>query len=278
MAIGVLNSRSEIKKEIKGQQIDIRTYQYTGSFSSEPPEKLDELTEFENGFVSKFENYINYMLTLYNAIKIMQREKEINRDDFWRDPNRFVREINEIGFDVLSQFNANNPIYQSMVNVKPPYPYRREEIEKQTNNIFSHTNSMLQNSPQIISNVIIFLNRNLNLQKQNLQNSGNLFGGAANQIRNALINTNHLVVFKPDLSRQILLIYDTIDRIKNISKNIDENASTHRVICFSDHYEDLQFKGLHLVNMKDPSQMKETLITMLSEIDKFFKGDNDKTN
>jgi hypothetical protein len=137
---------------------------------------------------------------------------------------------------------------------------------------------MLQNSPQIISNIIIFLNRNLNLQKQYLQSNGNLFSGAANQIRDTMINTNHLVVFKPDLTRQILLVYDTTDRIKNISKNIDENASTHRVICFAEHYEDLQFEGLHLVDMENPSKMKETLIGSLSEINKFLKDDNVKTN
>ncbi len=270
----VLNQQSETQQTIKGQPIPIRTYQYTGSFPSEPPQKLEELTEFEKGFKIKFENYINYILTLHNAqntVDEKKEKKEITIDDFWRDSNQFVQDINDCGFDALSQFNTNNPIYQNMVNVKPPYPYRREEIETQTNKIFSHTNSMLQNSPQIISNIIIFLNKNLNLQKQNMQNNGNLFSGAANQIRNALINTNHLVVFKPDLSRQILLIYDTIDMIKSISKNIDENASTHRVICFSDHYEDLQFEGLHLVNMEDPSQMKETLIAMFLEVNRFFQ-------
>lgn len=277
--LGVLSSQSEKPQKIKGQQIDIRTYQYTGSFPSEPPEKLEELTEFEKGFVIKFENYINYILTFHNAFRIVNRESEITQDDFWRNSNQLVRDIKDAGFDTFSQFDANNLIYQNMVNKKPPHPYKREQIEHQTNQIFSHTNSMLINSLQIVSNFIIFLNKknqNLDLQKQTLQNNGNLFSGAANQIRNALLNTNHLVVFKPDLSCQILLIHDTADRIKNISKNIEENASRHRVICFAEHHEDLQFEGLHLVNMEDPSQMKETLIAMLSEINKFFQNDNGK--
>jgi len=268
---GALMLQNEAPQNIKGISIPIRTYQYTGNVPTDIPDQLDELAEFEKRFISKFETFAVYILALNNAFRISRGYDEITQKEFWKNPTQYVKQINDWGFDALNQFNTHYQIYNNLINRKPPYPYKREDIENRTNQIESHIKAMLQNLPNIISRIFISFNAHLNLQLQHLQQNGSLFSGSAIQIRNALNKLNPLVIFKKDLSRQILMVYNHIDAVLSVKNQIRDNAKTHRIVCFAGRKEKSKTEGLHIVYINDPESMKNELIELFKELNKFLQ-------
>ena len=268
---GALRLQNEAPQNIRGISIPIRTYQYTGNVPTDIPDQLDELAEFEKRFISKFETFAVYILALNNAFKISKGYNEITQKEFWKNPTQYVKKINDWGFDALNQFNAHYQIYNNLINRKPPYPYKREDIENRTNQIESHIKAMLQNLPNIISRIFISFNAHLNLQLQHLQQNGSLFSGSAIQIRNALNKLNPLVIFKKDLSRQILMVYNHIDAVLSVKNQIRDNAKTHRIVCFAGRKEKSKTEGLYIVYINDPESMKNELIELFKELNEFLQ-------
>jgi len=267
---GAFNVQNETSVNIRGVAVPIRTYQYMGTIPSEIPDKIDELAEFEKRFINNFENYAKYILALINAFRIAQKQEELTEGQFWREPVKYVQQIKNWGFDTLSQFNANYPVYLNLVSRKPPYPYKREDIENRTKQIENHTNTMLQNLPNITSRMLVSLNAHMNLQIQHLQQNNSLFSGSANQIRNALNNFNPLVIFKPDLSRQIIIIYNQLSAVLSVKSKIKDNSKTHRIVCFSPKKE-RSSEGLHILYTKDPESLKEELVVLFKDLNEFLK-------
>jgi len=267
---GALNVQSETSATIRGMDTKIRTHQYNGTIPSEIPDQLDELAEFEKRFINTFKSFVKYILALINAFRILQRQKELTHEEFWRNPTQHVQQIKNWGFDALSQFNAHYQVYNNLISQKPPYPYKREDIENRTNQIDSHIRAMLRNLPNIISRMFVSLNAHLNLQLQNLQQNPSLFSGSAIQIRNTLNRFNPLVIFKQDLSRQILLIYNQINAVVGVKNHIKDNAKTHRVVCFADRKEQ-SVEGLHIIYINNPESMKDEIIKSFKELNRFLQ-------
>jgi len=268
---GALRLQDETSQIIRGMSIPIRTYQYTGNVPTDIPDQLDELAEFEKRFINKFQTLATYILLLNNVFRVSKGDEEITQEEFWKKPVHFTQQINNWGFDALNQFNAHYPIYKNLVNRKPPYPYRREDIENRTNQIDNYIKTMLQNLPNIIAHILRSLNVHLNLQIQHLQQNASLFGGSAIQIRNNLSGLNPLVVFKQDLSRQILIIYNHIDTVLNVRNQIKDNAKTHRIVCFADKKEQLDIEGFHIVYINDPKTTRDGLIKLFKKLNKFLQ-------
>lgn len=264
------NFQNENLQTIRGIQIPIRNYSYTGSIPKDPPDFFRAPTEIESRFVKTFRDYISYLLALNNVFQKIQGEKEILEEEFWEDPTKYLKQINDWGFDVLSIFNANRPSYENITEKKFS-SHKREEIEQKIDQISNHIKSMIQNFPIIISKMLISLNQTKNLQNQRLQDNASLFGGSANEIRNALMGYNPIVVFNSDLSRQILLIFNQSDTFLSIKKHIRDNASTHRIGCIVEDSVNERIRGLHFVNTKSPEDLKRSLIGFIRIINRFIE-------
>jgi len=266
---GAFNLLNESQQNIKGVQIPIRNYTYIGHIPNDPPHYYNESTEIENRFAVTFRDYVSYVITLNNVFRRTQGENEISEDNFWTDPTKYVQQINSWGFDALNIFDSNNPVYKSITN-KEFSLFKREDIEQRIGQITNHIKLMIQSLPNIVSQIVISLNQNLNLQTQKLQGNTSLFGGSANEIRNSLANYNPDVIFNPDLSRQVLLIFNQQNTLLSIKKHIRDNAKTHRIGCFISELGSDRIKGLYFVNTKSPSELKRSLIGLIKNINVFF--------
>jgi len=268
---GALGVQNETSTTIKGMSVPIRTYQYTGNIPFEIPNQLDELAEFEKRFINNFKLFASYILALNNAFRISQSNRELTHDEFWENTAQHVQQINNWGFNASNQFNAQYPIYNNLINRKPPYPYKREDIENRAKQIENHVRAMLQNLPAIVSRMLVSLNTHLNLQIQNLQPNASLFSGSASKIRDTLNNLNPLVVFKQDLSRQILMVYNHINAVLNVENHIKDNAKTHRIVCFANRKERSHVEGLHIVYTNDPESLKNDLVDVFEKLNRFLQ-------
>ncbi|RLC34274.1 MAG: hypothetical protein DRZ76_02995 [Candidatus Nealsonbacteria bacterium] len=267
--LGTLNIVSESQQSIKGLPTRIRTYQYTGVIN-EPPQYLDEPTEYERRYLSEFKIYTKYVLALINTFRVMNGEEEVTEEDFCRNPIRYAQIVDRWGFNVSSIFQQNVEIYKTLTEGEPPYPFKREDIEKRTEIIKKHKNAFFNNLPKVIASIINSLNLHLNLKIQKLQENTSLFSGSATQIRNVFQNSNHFVIFKPDLTRQAIVSYDMLQFLVKIKKVIEEHETTHRIIVVTEEAP-LEVKGCHYVKTDLPSNFKTSLYDALTEISKFFE-------
>ncbi len=190
--------------------------------SSDPPSRLDELSEIEKRFKVEFEKYCGYIISLNNILINRQKQSELRFEDFLNNRNVYLSKINSWGFDATSQFNLNFPIYNNLTSRRPPSLYKREDIEERTKQLSSHMNSLLLGIFGILAHIIRENYSSLNLQVQQFRQNGNLFSGSAAQIRNTLQTYGHYVIFKSDYSRQIILFQNQLNILKDIKKIIDE--------------------------------------------------------
>jgi hypothetical protein len=267
---GAFSFQNENPQTIKGVQISIRNYSYTGSIPKDPPDSFSLPTEIEIRFVKIFKDYSSYILALNNVFQKIKGEKEASNEEFWENPTKYGQQINNWGFDALSVFNNNHYIYYNIVK-KEFSSHKREEIEQRINQLSNHIKSMIQNLPIIISQMLISLNQNKNLQNQRLQDNAYLFGSSANEIRNALMSNNPHVVFNSDLSRQILLIFNQLDTLLSIKKHIRDNAGTHRIGCVVEDSVNERIRGLYFINAKSSEALKQSLISFIRTINRFLE-------
>ena len=266
---GAFNLLNENQQNIRGIQIPIRNYTYIGRLPNDPPDHYSESTEIENGFAVSFRDYVSYIIALNNVFRRAGGENEISEENFWTDPTKYLQQINSWGFDALNIFNSNNPFYKNITN-KEFSLFKREDIEQRIGQITNHIKLMIQSLPNIVSQIVISLNQNLNLQSQKLQSNASLFGGSANEIRNSLTNYNPDVIFNSDLSRQVLLISNQVEILLSIKKHIRDNAKTHRIGCFIGELVSDRVKGLYFINTKSPSELRRSLIGVIKNINIFF--------
>ena len=118
--------------------------------------------------------------------------------------------------------------------------------------------------------ISLYPQSNLNPQFQPLQQNADLFSGTANKIREALQGVNPPVVFNSDISRQILLVYDNIDTIKQLKTEIKDNSKTHMIVCIIDETDMQEVEGLHFVLTKSPKSLEESINKLIDEINQFL--------
>jgi len=254
---------------IRGLEVPIRKYKYTGDVSQEPPTKLSELSEIEERFVNEFKRYYMYIISLNNVF--LTKGSNVSIEKFLNDPKTYVQKINNWGFDTENQFNTYYPIFNKLISEPSSSTYRREEIEKQTEQISIHINNMLASLNIIFANIIQSLYPKLNFQTQKLSRDGNLFSGPADQIKKALQSYDHNVVFKPDYSRQILLLADKLDIIKNLKQNIKDNSETCVVVSIEQSPEKLVTKGFSQIDYETPKTLLSSTRRFLNYLSKFLR-------
>ena len=265
------NITAETAQPINGVQVTTRTYQYTGNIPSDVPNQLGIPMEYENRFTDLFEIYCGFIIALNDVFRLGTSKIKLRLDDLFTAPDKYVNQINIWGFDALSQFNEKLPLYNNILN-QILYVQKREEINEKSTQIENHTNTLLNNLPTIVANMLISLypQSNLNPQFQPLQQNPDLFSGTANKIREALHGVNPPVVFNSDISRQILLIYDNIDAIKQVKTEIKDNSKTHMVVCIIDKTDMQEVDGLHFVITESPESLEESLNKLIGKIYKFL--------
>jgi len=266
---GAFNIQQENRQNIGGIQIPIRTYTYVGHIPNIPPDSLRDLTEYERRFVSNFENWVGYLLSLYNTFKVAKGENKITEKEFLSSPANVLRVLSSWGYDVLNVFNNYLSIHNNIKKRTPPYPYKRDVIEKVDNEIRNYLKQFKNSLHKIISHAIKQLYPGLSVQP--IQQNPQLFSGSANRIRTILLNSNPMVVFNQTLDRQILFIHDKLNEIKQVESTLKDNKDTHRIVMVTESEIDVNIEGLHVVSANNPEKLEEDLVRLYEDLREFLK-------
>ncbi len=268
--LGALQIRQERSESIRGLQVSIRKYVYSGYIPTEPPEHLSEATEFERRYMYNFKLFLNYARAIVCAFKIAEGNEESNIPSFAENPSYLIKELSQIGYNIQGTYEHNRKIYEKIFETKELYPNRREDIEKKTRDIENNTQSMLNQLPIIISKMIISLNPEINIQQRRIEKNNDIFDIIPNEYRSYFLDGQ--VIVNPDLSRQMLLINKKMPFVRTIEAELIKYEATHKVVYISRIQGNNQAKYLCAISAVSPKELKESMIPFLVGIKKFFKS------
>jgi len=201
------------KKPIRGQEVAIKKYSYIGQIPTDPPDKFEDYTEYDKRFVKSLEEWADYLLALVNPFKAAEGEREITREEFFENPDEILKLLQRWGYNAVQNFKN----FLEIKPVKSIVKFRREDIEKHTEQITNYINGLKNASSKIIMNVvpnaILGLFSHLNLQRKPIQNPSQepkLFSSSAEMIRNKLFRYQPIVVHMPDFIQQIMFIHNNM--------------------------------------------------------------------
>jgi len=257
------------KVNIGGEEISINSYRYTGLIPADLPDALDEPTEFQRKFINEFDNYISYVISLTNIFRKTKGKKPISKENFLKNSEEHTSKIDSWGFNVSVHFKKHYVAYKDF-SEKNYSSHTREDVERSFVEIFNNKKLMLQSLPVTISKMMVSIFENVSLEINRLNDNPSLFSGSAISVRNALSPHNPFVVFKPDFSRQILLIRNHVDDIQKIKKHIKDNSKNHRLICFVDMDIKERERGLYFIKTFSPEKFRESLLRSFRYIKRFL--------
>ena len=270
--LGAFRITKEEKIMIRGLQTPIRNYQYIGKIPKEPPDKLDELTEFEQRYLEVFEHYINFLLPLYNAKRKIKGEELIERNNFYSFPYNFSKELSEWGFHASYINKENFTIYNTLINERPPFEYRRENIEAKTNQMLVQNNTVFNNFHNILLQAIMKIYSGYNLKNLQLQGDNKLFTGDLEELRRQFVNFNPNVIFNSDYSNQILITHNHLEIIEKYKEQIEENSEHYKIINISKKgYRDTKIDGVSIISFESEENLNNSLIDLFDSLPKFLE-------
>jgi len=261
--------QNETSQNIRGISVPIRIYRYVGHIPTDPPDNLEEPMEYERRFIAKFEEWAMYLISVANPFREIRGDAKVSKEEFSNDPQTILKVLAGWGYDVRSPFNSYKNTYDNISGKKPPYPYRREVVENTTSDISNRLQQFKEKLPALIGRAITQLYSNLRLQFQNLQQNPNLFSGSANQIRQVFNKYNPVVVFKPELDRQLLLIHDHWEEIEQIKDVLKDNQHTHRIVCVEENLEsEEEIPGLSIFLTQTPEKLESSIKALYEDLEK----------
>lgn len=206
--IGALTVIQEDTCNVSGSSVRVNKYRYEGLVPRDPPKHLTEPSELELKFLDAFGRYCDYIVSIINSFHIPTGKPTLSRHELLEHPTEYLEELRSPQTDVSNPFSSGQEIYLNLTTKLPPTVYKRDQIEQATSNVLNQTKNLLANIRLIFMHMIKRFNSN-ELQDQLLSSNNNLFVGSAQEIRNFLGAFQHIVVFKRDLSKQLLILEKT---------------------------------------------------------------------
>jgi len=177
-------------------------YQYTGKCKS-VPETLDTLLDYETKFKTSFNSLLSEILDIANVNSIPEKAAV---------STEVIAHCNSLtGLDSNNIYQENIKVFRGL-KLSPPDHFAEEDLSTRTGQINQHIKAIRDNRRLIIENILrqtppdyIF---------QTLQENPSLFS-MAGVVRQIIIDngTKHIVVSKPDFSKQLLIAQDAPEAI-----------------------------------------------------------------
>lgn len=270
--LGAFRILKEEKKTIRGFQTPIRDFQYIGKIPKEPPDKLDQLTEFEQRYSEVFENFYNFLLPLYNAKRKIKGVELIEVDIFKSSPYKFSQELGEWGYTPSLINEENFVIYNTLKNDKPPFKFRRENLEAKTNQILGQYDALFNNFHTTLSQSILKIYLGYNLKNIQLQRDKKIFAGTLEELRRQFVNFNPYVISNNDYSRQILITHNHIEEIEKFKEIIEENSEQYKIISIiKENKRKIKIRGLSIITFESAESLNNSLIELFDILPKFLE-------
>lgn len=255
----------------KGKNLQVRNYTYKGPIAALIPDRLNELTEFEKRFVEEFERYCDAVRRVLNAQRKILGHNELSQSEMLGAPQTYIAELKtQFQLDGASILNPYMGHYRQLRSKGPHPGLQLDQVQAWSSEILKGVKQIQTSAPHIICE-IMKRDKGSVVQVQNINQNGNLFGGAASPIRNALSRVGCNVIFVADLSRQVAVPFGGIAILDGLKKCLRDNASTHRValVCDSDSASD-RLTGVHIVRVSKVESLDKEIIAGVEEIRKFF--------
>ncbi len=270
--LGAFRIAKEEKKMIRGFQTPIRNYQYIGKIPKEPPDKLDQLTEFEQRYLQVFEQFRDFLLPVYNAKRKIKGVELIELNSFKSTPYKFSQELSEWGYNPSVINEGNFVIYNTLKNEKPPFEYRRENLEATTNQILGQHDALFNNFQTTLSKSIIKIYPGYRLKTLQLQSDRKLFTGDLGEFKRVFVNFNPLVISTNDYSRQILITHNHIEEIEKFKELIEENSEQYKIISIiKENKRKLKIRGLSIISFESAESLNNSMIELFDILPNFFE-------
>ncbi|KAA3642901.1 MAG: ATP-binding protein [Chloroflexi bacterium] len=259
--------------------IEIQLYQYsfTGVTPTEPPDALGEPTEYERQFMGRFEEFCELLRVLANVYYKYTGQEGLTTEEFWEDPKGYASLVDQWGVDVSTRFNAEYPIYKALSESNPLPNITREDIDGRSLNLTSSIASMNQSLHTMIPKLLISIFDRADLQISTLSENTELFSSTANRVRELASEfkvPNPQIVFKADLSRQIMVVNNQMNFLEKSSNALREHINTHRVVSVEDPNNRLVRKGIHIVTRTDAIELERTLDDTIKNLSQFLGSSN----
>ena len=264
----VFDVEDETSEYIKGLEVSIIEYTYSGSIQYDLPSHLDELLEFERRFINAFETYRVYLIGIINAFEITKNGNKVDIDTFVESPAKYIENINGWGFNFLKIYNDYYRVYSEIVGKNPSRDYKRDGISKRTEDIENHTRRMLAILPRIMGSMVQNLYSELELQFQDINQNTSLLGGPKNEIRNKYFNINPHVLFDKDLSHQMSLHNNKNHTPENFNHDIEANDI---LIHFYETTKSIKLNDSYVINTEKPDDFEKSILELIKHTKTFFK-------
>lgn len=263
----------EETKMIRGFQTPIKTYQYVGKIPKDPPEKLDELTEFEQRYLQVFENFKDFLLPLYNAKRKIKGEKLIESKIYNSSPYSYSKELIEWQYNPSTISEENFAIYNTLKNETPPFKFRRENIETKTKQILGQNDALFNNFNNTLSQGILKIYPGYNLKILQLQSDRNFFTTSdLRELKSVFVNSNPFVVSTNDYSRQILVTHNHIEDIEEFKEIIENNSERYKFISIiKENKRNIKIRGLSIISFESAECLYNSLIELFDILPKFLE-------
>ena len=259
---------SDYSQNIKGLEISIAEYTYSGSIKMDPPSHLHEPMEFERRFINAFETYRKYLIGIINTFEIAKNGNRVDIDTFVESPAKYMGSISGWGFNFSKIYDNYYRVYSEIVDKKPSREYKRDGISKRTEDIENHIRRMLAILPRIMGHMVQNLYSELELQFQDLNQNTSLLGGPKNEIRNKYLNINPHVLFNKDLSYQMSLHNNKNHTIKNFNNDIRANDIS---IHFYESIKGIKLSDSYIINTENPDDFEKSILELIKHTKIFFK-------
>jgi hypothetical protein len=257
----------------------IRTYKFVGDIAGTPSDNIQSLSSVEMNYVASFERYMTYLIALYNVYAEFTAKQKETLDSFKANRIPVLEQLVGFEFNIKNLVDDHYKIYKNLLNQNPPTTYKREEIEAKTLNI----NQNFENLKAAFSNTMLAVMirkifPNYELQQHNLSANGNLFGGSAIEIRNAIGGGQNIIVYFKDYSKQVMILAGRTDILSRVKKNIGENSQACRIITILEKDEDVKARGLHKIITQTPDSLFETTVTTIKKLENFWKSTDSESD
>jgi len=270
--LGAFKITKEEKKMIRGFQTPIRTYQYLGEIPKEPPDKLDELTEFEQRYIQVFENYRDFLLPLFNAKRKIRSEELIDSNAFTLAPDNYSQELKSWNYHASTINKENLEIYNTLTNRKPPFEYRRENLEAKTNQIIGQYDTTFKNFNNTLAQGIVKTYSGYGLRVLLLQNDKRLLSGDLGDLKRKFVNANPIMISNSDYTRQILITHNQQELIEEFKDFIDEKSDQFKIISIlKENSKKFKIHGASIISFESPVHLNASMIELFDLLPQFFE-------
>ncbi|MFH1225521.1 MAG: ATP-binding protein [Candidatus Diapherotrites archaeon] len=251
-----------VREEVVGNKPKkITKYRWMGFCSKVPSEIREIMMEHEMTFIDRASSLKKMVVEIGNLYKVANSERTYSMNGFQSNSREILTLVQKLtNRNLVPIFDQITPIEQDL-NTKFPKLHKREEVEQHIKNLEGEINALKEYSRIALENII--KEKVADMESSQLQTNVGLFS-AIQGLRNNVVHGGilHSVIFKKDLSKQLLMSVNMSSDLINQNKQlIRQNSKTLKIVNIqtdpSFDYKDMKHLGGGFSSVKVTDNFEE---------------------